>query len=129
MDPQYQEPYGRELLASCTDNGTLKAPHFDPNVQFFQDPVTPLTFDNQYFKNLETGLGLFTSDKSLFYDPRTVALVKRFANDQTAFFEQFGISLRKMGKIGVLTGTQGQIRKQCWVRNSHNQDPAMDPTS
>lgn len=129
VDPQYQEPYGRELLANCTDNGALKAPNFDPNTQFFQDPVTPLTFDNQYFKNLETGLGLFTSDKSLFYDHRTVDLVKRFAKDQKAFFEQFGISLRKMGKIGVLTGTQGQIRKQCWVRNSHNQDPAMDPTS
>jgi peroxidase len=91
--------------------------------------VTPLKFDNQYFINLKNNLGLFTSDESLFNDPRTVKLVEYYASHQKAFFEQFGISLRKMGKISVLTGSQGQIRKQCWVRNSDNVDPALDPIS
>jgi len=31
--------------------------------------------------------------------------------------------MAKMGRISVLTGTMGQIRKQCWVRNSI--DPAV----
>ncbi len=91
--------------------------------------MTSLTFDNQYFKNLQMGLGLFTSDESLLTDSRTQRLVKLFAKDQDKFFEQFGVSFRKMGKINVLTGTQGQVRKQCWVRNSHNADPALDPIS
>ncbi|KAJ7554335.1 hypothetical protein O6H91_06G135500 [Diphasiastrum complanatum] len=127
LDPQYKMGLGKELLRQCTDNGTLHAPHFDPDYQYFIDPVTPLVFDNQYFKNLGSKLGLFTSDKDLFHDPRTIQLVEHYATNQTAFFEQFGISLRKMGRINVLTGTQGQIRKQCWVRNSHNADPTFDP--
>ncbi len=116
-------------MANCTDNGYLKLPNYDNNTQFFNDPVTPLQFDNQYFKNLKENLGLFTTDESLFNDERTRKLVKTFASNQDAFFKQFGISFRKMGKIGVLTGTQGQIRNQCWVRNSHNVDPALDPAS
>jgi peroxidase len=116
-------------VANCTDNGYLKLPNYDNNTQFFNDPITPTRFDNQYFKNLEANLGLFTTDESLFNDERTRKLVKTFASNQDAFFKQFGISFRKMGKIGVLTGTQGQIRNQCWVRNSHNVDPALDPAS
>lgn len=129
LDPTYPHYYGEQLVQNCTDNGFLKAPNYDVNVQFFNDPITPLVFDNQYFKNLEAGLGLFTSDFSLFNDPRTKELVKKYAEDQDYFFEEFGKALRKMGTNGVLTGTQGQIRKQCWVQNSGNADPAFDPIS
>ncbi|KAH9563689.1 hypothetical protein CY35_05G139400 [Sphagnum magellanicum] len=129
VDTQYPKYYSEQLVANCTDNGAIKLPNYDNNTQFFNDPITPLQFDNQYFKNLKKNLGLFTSDESLFNDRRTIKLVEHFANNQDAFFKQFGLSLRKMGKIGVLTGTQGQIRKQCWVRNSNNADPALNPIS
>lgn len=129
VDKAYHKGYGRELLANCTLNGELKAPQFDADVQFFNDALTALVFDNAYFKGLQQGYGAFTSDVSLFHDPRTRPLVDKFAADQGAFFKQFGKSLRKMGKIGVLTGTQGQIRQQCWVRNSHNADFAFNPLS
>ncbi|CAK9881135.1 unnamed protein product [Sphagnum jensenii] len=129
VDPQYPKYYSKQLVANCTDDGSFHLPNYDNNTQFFNDPVTPLKFDNQYFINLKHNLGLFTSDESLFNDPRTVKLVEYYASHQKAFFEQFGISLRKMGKISVLTGSQGQIRKQCWVRNSDNVDPALDPIS
>ncbi|CAK9214831.1 unnamed protein product [Sphagnum troendelagicum] len=129
VDPQYPKYYSKQLVANCTDNGYFKLPNYDNNTQFFNDPITPTRFDNQYFKNLEANLGLFTSDESLFNDERTRKLVETYASNQDAFFKQFGISLRRMGKIGVLTGTQGQIRNQCWVRNSHNVDPALDPAS
>jgi peroxidase len=129
VDPQYPKYYSEQLVANCTDNGAIKLPNYDNNTQFFNDPITPLQFDNQYFKNLKNNLGLFTSDESLFHDPRTIKLVEHYANNQDAFFKQFGLSLRKMGKNGVLTGTQGQIRKDCWVRNSNNADPALNPIS
>ncbi|KAJ7528850.1 hypothetical protein O6H91_15G023100 [Diphasiastrum complanatum] len=127
VDPQYQKKFGAQLLSNCTDGGVLHAPNFDSNVQFFNDQATPLIFDNQYYKDLEVKLGLFTSDKSLFNDPRTTELVKYYASNEDAFFKQFGISLRKMASTNVLTGTKGQIRKLCWVRNSGNADPAFDP--
>jgi peroxidase len=129
VNTQYPKYYSEQLVANCTDNGAIKLPNYDNNTQLFNDPITPLQFDNQYFKNLKNNLGLFTSDESLFNDRRTIKLVEHYANNQDAFFKQFGLSLRKMGKIGVLTGTQGQIRKHCWVRNSHNADPALNPIS
>lgn len=129
IDSTYHKGYGQELLALCSDNYTLKGSNFDPDVQFFNDPITSLVFDNQYYKNLLQGYGAFTSDNTLAEDPRTRPLVEKFAADQDEFFYQFGISLRKMGKISFLSGTQGQIRKQCWVRNSGNADFAFNPVS
>ncbi|CAM6098975.1 unnamed protein product [Calypogeia fissa] len=129
ISPVYPHYYGEELLANCSDGGAITSPPFDPNVQMFNDPITPLIFDNQYFINLETGYGLFTSDLSLYTDPRTKELVEKYAKDQSYFFKEFGKALRKMGRANVLTGTQGQIRKQCWVTNGNNQDPAFDPIS
>ncbi|CAM6067707.1 unnamed protein product, partial [Sphagnum tenellum] len=118
IDPEYPKYFGQELLANCTDNGAIRLPNYDSNTQFFNDPVTPLKFDNQYFKNLKNKLCLFTSDMSLFNDADTRKLVEHFSSNQEAFFEQFGISLHKMGRIGVLTGTQGQIRKQLTTMRS-----------
>eukprot|EP00249_Psilotum_nudum_P005945 c19341_g1_i1 orf=153-1271(+) len=129
VDGQYHKGYQQQLLANCTDDGSLRYPNYDNNTQFFNDPITPLVFDNQYYKNLKLGYGLFTSDVSLYNDPRTRNLVDLYAKNQSAFFHQFGISLQKMGTIGILTGTQGQIRKQCWVRNSNNADYAFNPDS
>ncbi|CAM6108507.1 unnamed protein product [Calypogeia fissa] len=129
VDPVYPHNYGEQLYANCTDDGAIKPPSFDSTKQFFQDPITPLIFDNQYFKNLGHGLGLFTSDEALFSDPRTMRLVQKYASDEPFFFQEFGIALNKMGRANVLTGTQGQIRKQCWVTNPNNADPAFDPIS
>ncbi|CAM6102102.1 unnamed protein product [Calypogeia fissa] len=129
IDPVYPLNYSEELYTACSDGGAIKSPPFDPYVQAFQDPITPLIFDNQYFKNIETGYGLFTSDLGLYTDPRSKELVETYANNQSYFFQEFGISLTKMGRANVLTGTQGQIRTQCWVTNPDNQDPAFDPIS
>lgn len=58
---------------------------------------------------------MFQSDQELFSTSGsdTVAIVNSFNNNQTLFFEKFKASMIKMGNIGVLTGAQGEIRKQC----------------
>lgn len=127
VDARYHHGYGAELLANCTLNGALTGGAFDVDVQYFMDPITSVTFDNAYFTALLQGYGVFTTDVTLIEDNRTRPYVELFAADERAFFRQFGRSLRKMGKIGVLSGTQGQIRKQCWVRNSNNADFAFNP--
>ncbi|KAI5001727.1 hypothetical protein ZWY2020_026377 [Hordeum vulgare] len=40
-----------------------------------------------------------------------------FDNNQRNFFNQFGVSMVKMGQIKVLTGGQGQVRRNCSARN------------
>lgn len=107
--------YGKQLYDYCTEGGTVAFGAVDKKMNLDSNSAT--TFDNGYFMDLVNGRGVLTSDHDLIVDIRTSALVKLYAANQTAFFNQFATSIRQMGKINVLTGTQGQIRKQCWVRN------------
>lgn len=40
-------------------------------------------------------------------------LVKEYAGNEGVFFEQFANSMVKMGNISPLTGSNGEIRKNC----------------
>ncbi|XP_041016601.1 peroxidase 9 [Juglans microcarpa x Juglans regia] len=79
------------------------------------DFASPARFDNTYFKLILWGKGLLTSDQVLFTgSPRTtMELVKRYAEDEDLFFNQFANSMIKMGNISPLTGFKGEVRKNC----------------
>ncbi|CAK9171316.1 unnamed protein product [Ilex paraguariensis] len=79
------------------------------------DPSTPDSFDNNYFTNLQNNRGLLQSDQELFSTrgAATVAIVNRFANSQSDFFDSFGQSMINMGNIRPLTGNNGEIRSDC----------------
>ncbi|KAF2291106.1 hypothetical protein GH714_020087 [Hevea brasiliensis] len=64
--------------------------------------------------------GSFTSDQDLYTDKRTRGIVTSFAINETLFFEEFVLSMIKMGQLDVLTGNQGEIRANCSARNSDN---------
>ncbi|XP_039020690.1 peroxidase 40-like [Hibiscus syriacus] len=82
------------------------------------DLVSPATFDNQYYVKLLSGEGLLPSDQALVTDDyQTRQLVLSYAENPLDFFEDFKDSMLKMGSLGVLTGTDGQIRKNCRVVN------------
>lgn len=104
--------FGEALQTYCTDGNTAGLDR-----RMTLDANSTTVFDNGYFRSIVAGRGILTSDHVLFTDPSTKPLVTLFAANQDAFFAAFKESMAKMGRIGVLTGTQGQIRKQCWVRN------------
>ncbi|KAF4346444.1 hypothetical protein G4B88_022243 [Cannabis sativa] len=82
------------------------------------DLVTPATFDNQYYVNLISGEGLLPSDQVLVTgDDQTRQLVETYAQDTFAFFDDFQNSMLKMGALGVLTGSNGEIRRNCRTIN------------
>ncbi|KAK4265670.1 hypothetical protein QN277_026691 [Acacia crassicarpa] len=83
------------------------------------DLTTPNIFDNKYYSNLQQNDGLLNSDQVLFSTSGadTIAIVNNFSANQTAFFEAFAASIIKMGNINPLTGSQGEIRKQCNLVN------------
>ncbi|KAL3693274.1 hypothetical protein R1sor_006925 [Riccia sorocarpa] len=81
------------------------------------DQGTPATFDSQYYRNLQLNRGLLTSDQTLGSSPQTAGLVNTFTSP-SAFYNQFTASMVKLGRLGVLTGTQGQIRNRCGSVNS-----------
>ncbi|XP_050382397.1 peroxidase 27-like [Argentina anserina] len=78
------------------------------------DPGSFKTFDEDYYTLVSKRRGLFQSDAALLDDTETKAYVLRQVTTQgSTFLKDFGESMVKMGNIGVLTGSAGEIRKQC----------------
>lgn len=92
---------------SLTDNVTTVA----------MDPGSPLSFDNNYYKNLKLNQGLFQSDAALLTSKEATNTVDELL-DSDDFFTEFGQSMKRMGAIDVLSGSSGEIRKKCNVVNS-----------
>ncbi|XP_031480556.1 peroxidase P7-like [Nymphaea colorata] len=77
------------------------------------DMKTPTSFDNHYFKNLINQRGLLHSDQQLFNGGSTDAQVKAYSQDAKTFKADFVAAMIKMGDIKPLTGSNGEIRKNC----------------
>ena len=77
------------------------------------DLQTPTVFENNYYKNLLSKKGLLHSDQELFNGGATDALVQSYVGSQSSFFTDFVTGMIKMGDITPLTGSNGQIRKNC----------------
>ncbi|KAE8695151.1 Peroxidase 15 [Hibiscus syriacus] len=113
--PDYtlDQSYNTRLCTDCPRSGG------DQNL-FSLDFVSPVKFDNSYFKNLLGDKGLLNSDRVLFTkNGISRELVKQYAYNQELFFEQFAKSMVKMGNISPLTGYKGEIRKNCRKVNAH----------
>ncbi|BBN10935.1 peroxidase [Marchantia polymorpha subsp. ruderalis] len=74
-------------------------------------------FDRLYYKNVLGGRGVFITDSALITDPGSKKVVQSFAKRSSTFFSEFAAAMVKMGDLGVLTGTQGEIRKTCQFVN------------
>ncbi|KAM0017800.1 putative peroxidase [Helianthus debilis subsp. tardiflorus] len=106
IDQTLNRQYALQLREMCPVN-------VDPRIAINMDPTTPQTFDNAYYKNLQQGKGLFTSDQVLFMDARSRPTVNLFASNNNAFNQAFVGAVTKLGRVGVLTGYQGEIRRDC----------------
>uniref|UniRef100_A0A2N9IQ84 peroxidase n=1 Tax=Fagus sylvatica TaxID=28930 RepID=A0A2N9IQ84_FAGSY len=111
VDPSLNSDYAKQLEAACPQN-------VDPSIAIDMDPVTPRTFDNVYYQNLVSGKGLFTSDQVLYTDPASQSTVVDFANSPGDFNGAFITAMRKLGRVGVKTGNNGEIRRDCTAFNS-----------
>lgn len=94
---------------SSSDNGN------DPTVVL--DVLTPNRLDNKYYTALKNHRGVLTSDQTLFSSPSTAGMVRYNARHGAAWAYKFAAAMQKMGFIEVLTGSQGEIRKNCRVVN------------
>ncbi|OAE30255.1 hypothetical protein AXG93_2956s1060 [Marchantia polymorpha subsp. ruderalis] len=74
-------------------------------------------FDRLYYKNVLGGRGVFMTDSALITDPGSKKVVRLFAKRSSTFFSEFADAMVKMGNLGVLTGTQGEIRRTCQFVN------------
>ncbi|KAM1112696.1 hypothetical protein ACFX13_046375 [Malus domestica] len=113
QDPALNAQYAANLKANkCktpTDNTTIVE----------MDPGSVRTFDLSYYTLLLKRRGLFESDAALTSSSTTLNYINQLLKGSLQnFYDEFGKSMEKMGRINVKTGSAGEIRKQCSVVNS-----------
>nr|GMD20003.1 peroxidase 3-like [Ipomoea batatas] len=108
-DPSLSPSYADMLRTKCKNLQDTSAVEMDPSSS--QD------FDANYFVILKQNMGMFESDAALLTDDKASRIVDKMV-DQDFFFKSFAKSMEKMGAIQVLTGTSGEVRKNCRVPNS-----------
>ncbi|XP_061992488.1 peroxidase E5-like [Rosa rugosa] len=113
-DPALDPAFANELAGKC--------PAEQPPGQALQfkvdfDTTTPLVLDNNYYLNLQKGRGLLQSDQVLAIDPGTRPFVDQMAASNEAWTKRFLKAMIKMGRINVLTKTEGEIRTNCRAVN------------
>ncbi|XP_028768577.1 peroxidase 66-like [Neltuma alba] len=109
VDPTLNTEFAKDLKKKCP-----ATPFRDHNAGHFLDS-TASVFDNDYYKRLIAGKGVFLSDQSLVGDWRTRWIVEAFAYDQSLFFKEFSASMLKLGNVGV--STNGEVRLHCRIVN------------
>lgn len=115
VDPALNPDHVPHMLKKCPD----AIP--DPKaVQYVRnDRGTPMILDNNYYRNILDNKGLLIVDHQLANDKRTKPYVKKMAKSQDYFFREFSRAITLLSENNPLTGTKGEIRKQCSVANKH----------
>ncbi|GJU54067.1 peroxidase 24-like protein [Tanacetum coccineum] len=108
-DPTLDETYAQTLRKLCPNPQ-------NPATILEMDPNSSLSFDSNYYRALNQHKGLFVSDAALLTNSQSALIAKVF-EDPAVFFDEFARSMVRMGAIEVLTGGQGEVRKNCRVIN------------
>ncbi|XP_022954383.1 peroxidase 5-like [Cucurbita moschata] len=105
MDPSYADYLKNKCPPPRGDRSEEEAVALDFS--------TPHRLDNRYYIELKRNRGLLTSDQTLLSSSLTSKMVLKNANDGSKWAAKFAKAMVKMGKIDVLTGSQGEIRRHC----------------
>ncbi|CAM0956141.1 unnamed protein product [Alopecurus aequalis] len=92
-----------------------KGQTFD-NAVCLDDPKSTSTFDTSYYRMLLKHRGALGIDQGLGIDPSTASMVNFLATTEN-FFPKFIQAINKLAAVGVLTGTDGEIRTNCRATN------------
>lgn len=107
QDPSLDSGFAAFLKTRCRPASANNDPIVNNDVQ------TPTQLDSKYYVNLRNHKGLFTSDQTLFDSSLTRKLVVDNAKYGSVWARKFAAAMVRMGSIDVLTGKQGEIRRNC----------------
>ncbi|KAI3930271.1 hypothetical protein MKW92_033848 [Papaver armeniacum] len=111
QDPSLDAAYAEQLKLSCPEANN------DPNLVVPMNTRSPNVAGVGYFVDVLNHRGLFTSDQALLTNQATAAQVTRNARNPFLWINKLKAAMVKMGKIGVLTGDDGEIRLNCRIPN------------
>lgn len=110
-DPSINPNFLPELQSTCPKNG-------DVNARLAIDRGSEQVFDSQILDNIRSGMAVLQSDAVLYQDESTRRVVDSYFGLFSPFFgpsfeQDFAAAMVKMGRIGALTGSKGEIRRLC----------------
>ncbi|XP_073005951.1 peroxidase 27-like [Typha latifolia] len=109
-DPTLDPAYAAELRTKCKPG--------DVTTTVEMVPGSSTSFDTKYYDLVTRRRGLFHSDEALLQDKESRDVVySQSKAAESDFFYEFGVSMVRMGKVGVLTGSSGEIRRNCALVN------------
>ncbi|XP_010271617.1 PREDICTED: peroxidase 27-like [Nelumbo nucifera] len=106
-DPSLDPKYAIKLKKKCKRGDVTTVVELDPG--------SFKTFNKDYYKVVAEGRGIFQSDAALLDDNETRDYVISQAASavSSTFLKDFAEAMINLGNIGVITGTEGEIRKRC----------------
>ncbi|KAL3653925.1 hypothetical protein CASFOL_003606 [Castilleja foliolosa] len=105
QDPSMDPGYATYLRSKCPVNSGNNAVD--------NDILTPNRLDSRYYETLKIKKGLLTSDQTLYDSDLTRNIVVDNARFGSGWGRKFAAAMVRMGDIDVLTGDQGEIRRNC----------------
>ncbi|XP_021720316.1 peroxidase 60-like [Chenopodium quinoa] len=112
-DPRMHTGMLYALKKMCPKDGSGA----DNKVYFEYNPKKHYHFDNGYYKQLLVNQGKLEIDANIGRSPLTNSIVKKLAYSPDYFVNRFGSAMVNLGRVGVLTGNQGEIRRSCRAVN------------
>ncbi|CAH8389527.1 unnamed protein product [Eruca vesicaria subsp. sativa] len=109
-DPTVDPTFLAQLQTQCPQTAAT-------SVRVDLDTGSGTTFDTSYYNNLSRGRGVLQSDHVLWTNPATRTIVQQLMSPRSTFNAEFARAMVKMSNIGVLTGTNGEIRRVCSAIN------------
>ncbi|XP_008801590.2 peroxidase 5-like [Phoenix dactylifera] len=116
QDPTIETVHAEYLKTKCPDPRTTAAEALEAQkVNFI--PAAGTSLDGSYYAEMQMGKGLLASDQVLMTERRTRTVVERMAADRSKWARKFAKAMSKMGLVEVLTGDQGEVRRDCRLVN------------
>lgn len=110
-DPSININFVQNLKQKCPKGG-------DVNARLPMDEKSELVFDDNILRNIKNGFAVIASDARLNDDMATKQVIDAYvAPSNSSFFQDFALAMVKLGRLGVKTGTKGEIRKKCSAFN------------
>ncbi|BBN10353.1 peroxidase [Marchantia polymorpha subsp. ruderalis] len=109
-DPALEASFAAALKRQCKFGDTTTLVKMDQSKSVD-------TWDFSYYSNVLRGKVLFQSDDALKRTTEGSKIVQALNRAGSSFSAEFSAAMTKLSRVGVLTGTSGQIRRKCNLVN------------
>lgn len=114
-DPSMDKSFLAQMRKQCPQRP--KKGKSNPVVYLNPASGSSYTFSNSYYSRILSKKAVLGVDQQLLFGNDTKQIAKEFKDDFEDFRRSFALSMNRMGTLQALTGSQGEIRKNCRVRN------------